>query len=219
VARLAVFASGRGSNFRAIHHYLGASAHELALLVTDRSSCGAADYARAQDIPVYHASYRGRSREAVEEELLQVLRERRIDVIALAGFIRILTPLLVAAFRNRILNIHPSLLPKHPGMDAIRRSYDAGDELGITIHLVDEGVDTGPILEQHTVHPEATASLEQAAAAIREAEHHHYPRAVARLLNRVARTDPETGVDPGAAPGSWAANGWAADDKERGSVT
>lgn len=185
MANLAVFASGRGTNFIAIHEQLQRTAHRLRLLVSDKADCGAARYARKHHIPVVHASYSGRTREQVEEKLIAELRAYAADLIALAGYMRVLTPRFVAAFRHKIINLHPSLLPAYPGLNAIRRSYEAGSSMGITVHFVDEGVDTGPVIEQHKVPGTRAMSFEEAEEAIHRAEHYHYPRAVLSQLDAI----------------------------------
>lgn len=185
MARLAVFASGRGTNFVALREYLRGTNHEIPLLVSDNPGSGAVEYANAEGIPVLRVSYRGKRKQQVERRILEELQSRDVDVVALAGYMRILTPLFVRAYAGRIVNIHPSLLPKYRGLEAIRRSFEARDRLGITIHYVDEGVDTGPVIAQHSHQGNPPETLEEAEEAVHTLEHFFYPRAVASVLDSI----------------------------------
>ncbi len=183
MGRCAVFASGKGSNFRAILEHLASTPHDVALLVTDKSRCGAVGIATEWSVPVRTVTYRHRHRTEAEREIQEAVDSFNVDLIALAGFMRVLSPNFVNRYRNRIINIHPSLLPKYPGRDALLRAYYAGEtELGLTVHYVDEGVDTGPIIEQASLQRHAGESLEYVQARIHELEHEVYPGVVCRLL-------------------------------------
>ncbi len=184
MARYAVFASGRGTNFRRIEESLRESGHLLVCLVTDRPDSPAAEHAASTGVPVLPLAYRGRDKEELEKELVAALDERNVELCVLAGFMRILSPIMVDAFPRRIVNIHPSLLPKYPGADAIEQSFQSGDTVsGITIHYVDYGVDTGPIIMQDSFVRRPEESLDSFAAQIHSLEHRSYPRVVRDLLD------------------------------------
>ena len=151
MARLAVFTSGNGSNFQAIAEYIMNTEHTVACMICDRKD--AYSFTRADNLGIksYHISYYNKKKEEAENEILDILKNERIDLISLAGFMRLLTPLLIQSYKNRIINIHPALLPKYPGTHGIEESYNSGDtELGVTIHYVDEGMDTGPVIQQES---------------------------------------------------------------------
>lgn len=195
MARLAVFASGTGSNFAAIRDALVDSRHQLAYLVCDRPSALAVEKAFRFHIPVHLVPYAGRPRREAEQEIEVILRDNPVDVIALAGFMRVLSPGFVESRRERIVNIHPSLLPRYPGMRAIERSFDSEDEeLGITVHFVDAGVDTGPTIAQASFPKSEVAGLAEAEARIHELEHEMYPRVVMDLLDEVDSVVRQEGV-------------------------
>lgn len=184
MASLAVLASGYGSNFEAIALALNGGPHDLVLLVCDRPGAYAVERARRLKVPSRLVSYKGRKREAVEEEIGLYLDETGVDAIALAGYMRILGPMIVGRYRGRLLNVHPSLLPAYPGVDAIRRMYEAGENrFGVTVHLVDEGVDSGGILAQEAterIEGESLADLEERIHAI---EHRLFPRVIVDILD------------------------------------
>jgi phosphoribosylglycinamide formyltransferase-1 len=191
VARLAVLASGNGSNFQAIVEALRAAGgrHGCVLLVHDRRAAYAAERARALGVQARYVTYAGRSREEAEAELETALDEARADLVALAGFMRLLSPAFVRSRTRRIVNVHPAVLPSWPGADSIRRAFEAGArEFGVTVHFVDEGMDTGPILVQEAFRPAPGASLAEIERATHEIEHRIYPKAVLRLLDEIDAT-------------------------------
>jgi phosphoribosylglycinamide formyltransferase-1 len=182
MARIAVLASGEGTNLGALLDD-PAVGPRIALVVSDRSGCGALRRAQARGVPtmfVDPAAHPGT--EAYGRVLLSVLERHEIDHVVLAGFMRILGQSVVDAFRDRMLNVHPSLLPAFPGAHAVRDALSWGVKVsGVTVHLVDEEVDHGPIVVQEAVSvlpDDDEASLH---ARIQEVEHRLYPRAV-RLL-------------------------------------
>ncbi len=185
MASLAVFASGRGSNFVALAERLrGAPRHRLAVLVCDVDGAPVLDRARKLGVPACLVSYRGRSRAEAEAGMLEVLREHRADAVALAGFMRLLTPFFLTQFKGPVLNLHPSLLPKYPGTHGIEESFRSGDrELGISVIRVDEGVDTGPVLLQRSFTRTGTESLEEIERRIHDLEHEWFPIAVLQTLD------------------------------------
>jgi len=185
---LAVLASGRGSNLQALMdaQRAGRLGAEIRLVVSDVPDAPALERARAAGIEAVYlepvGARRGRTGPEFDRRLLELLHDRGVDLVALAGFMRLLGPEVVEAYRWRILNVHPSLLPAFPGLNAVRRALEHGvRQTGCTVHLVDEGMDTGPIVLQQAVpvlEGDDEASL---LARIQAAEHRLYPRAV-RLL-------------------------------------
>ena len=187
MARVGILASGGGSNFLAIAESLAGTGHEVAVLLCDKPGAYCLDRAAKLGIPAHTVVYTKGEREAAERQFIAHLEAARVDLVVLAGFMRILTPLFVRRWQGRLINIHPALLPKHPGAHGIEDSFDSGDsELGITVHYVDEGVDTGPILEQRSFPRHAKMSLEEAEFRIHQLEHELYPAVVRRLLDSLS---------------------------------
>lgn len=190
--KIAVLASGSGSNFQAIAEALADRArntegHELALLVCDKPGAGCLDRARRLGIPATVVPYaKGgttEARQAAEREMTATLESANVDLVVLAGFMRILTPLFVGRWKGRLVNIHPALLPRHPGAHGIADSFASGDaEMGITVHWVDEGVDTGAVIAQQSFPRTPGMTLEEAEARIHTLEHELYPATVLKLL-------------------------------------
>jgi phosphoribosylglycinamide formyltransferase 1 len=193
VARLAVLASGNGSNFQALvgalregAHRSGGRPHECVLLIHDRKAAYAAQRAALLGIPVRYVGYYERDAREAEDEMAAALDAARADLVALAGFMRILSPEFVGARKGRIVNVHPSLLPKWPGSRAIERAFDAGERyFGVTVHFVDAGMDTGPILAAQAFRPEPGRSLSEIEARVHAIEHEIFPRAVLGLLDEI----------------------------------
>lgn len=185
--KIAVFASGNGSNFDAIAKAIqcGEIKADLVFLFCDQKNAYAIERAKKLGIPsVTFSPKEFESKLSYETELLHLLEEKQIDVVVLAGYMRIIGSTLLATYENRIINIHPSLLPKFPGLHGIRDAYTAGViETGVTIHYVDSGVDTGPIIAQEKVKIDATDSLETLEEKIHKVEHQLYPRTLAHVLN------------------------------------
>ncbi|KOY16098.1 phosphoribosylglycinamide formyltransferase [Paenibacillus xylanivorans] len=180
--RIAVFASGEGSNFQALvdaarNGGLGAS---IDLLVCDKPAARVVQ--RAQDAGVECHLFTPKnydSREAYEAEIMEVLESKNIDLVVLAGYMRLLTSVVVDRYAGRLINIHPSLLPAFAGKDAIGQALEYGVKItGVTVHFVDGGMDTGPIIAQHPVPilPEDTA--ESVSHSIHAAEQQLYPEVV-----------------------------------------
>lgn len=182
----AVFASGRGSNLRRLHAFFRQEqpqAGQLACVVTDKADSLAAAYAREENLPLICLNYKGRARPEVEQELVAALAVHGPSLLVLAGYMRLLGPDLLSAYPGRIVNIHPSLLPRHAGSHGIRDSFASGDAwLGITIHLVDAGMDTGPILLQKSFNRNPDDPLERIEEQIHTLEHETYPLVVKALL-------------------------------------
>ncbi|MEI8095847.1 MAG: phosphoribosylglycinamide formyltransferase [Spirochaetales bacterium] len=192
MARVGILASGGGSNFQAIAEHLAShpgpgGVHEVAVLLCDKPGAYCLDRAAKLGVPAHTVAYTKGEREAAERQLTAHLEAAGTDLVVLAGFMRILTPLFVRRWQGKLINIHPALLPRHPGAHGLEDSYDSGDpELGITVHYVDEGVDTGPVIEQRSFPRHAKMSLEEAEFRIHELEHELYPVVVRRLLDSLA---------------------------------
>ena len=181
--RVAVLISGTGSNMAALIAAAEApdAAFEIALVLSNRPDAAGLAHAAARGVPVLAIDHRpfGKDREAHERALDAVLTAHGVEVIALAGYMRLLTPWLVQRWAGRMLNIHPSLLPLYPGLDTHTRAIQAGDaEAGCTVHLVTEGVDEGPVLAQARVPVLADDTSQTLANRVLEAEHALYPAAL-----------------------------------------
>ena len=190
--RIGILLSGRGSNFEAIARQIddGKLSAEIGVVVSNVESAPGLQRARERGLNVFSASSKGLSREAFDRQVIHVLEENRVDLVCLAGFMRLLSPSFIQAFRNRILNIHPSLLPAFPGLDAQRQALEYGVKVsGCTVHLVDEGLDSGPIVLQAVV-PVLDADTEESLSArILEQEHQIYPKAIQYVLDGQIRID------------------------------
>jgi phosphoribosylglycinamide formyltransferase 1 len=188
MTRIAVFASGKGSNFRALAEAgkAGLFPGDIVLLISDQPGAGALEIAREfgiETLVIEPVKRRGRLDEASESLYLAACRERDVDWICLAGFMRILGDTMLGGYVDRVLNIHPSLLPSFPGLDAQTQAWEHGVGVsGCTVHLVDRGVDTGPIIMQRAVIREPDDSAADLAARILTQEHQLYAAALTRLL-------------------------------------
>ena len=181
--RVAVLISGAGSNMAALIDAAQkpGAAFEIALVVSNKPTAGGLAVAEAKGVATVVVNHRlhGDNREAHEKAIDAVLMEHQIDVVALAGYMRLLTPFLVRLWAARMVNIHPSLLPKYPGLNTHARAIEAGDaEAGCTVHLVTEGVDEGPVLDQEFVPVLPMDTPESLAQRVLVAEHKLYPRAL-----------------------------------------
>ncbi len=183
--RVGVLASGYGSNLQALLDVAAAGApYEVAVVIANVATAPALDRARRAGVPAYFVDHRGRTRRAFESDLARLLSEARVDLVCLAGFLRILSPRFVSQFPGRILNIHPALLPAFggPGMygDRVHEAVLASGarQSGCTIHLVDESVDGGPIVTQAVVPVLEGDTPATLAARVAEAEHRLYPAVV-----------------------------------------
>lgn len=181
--RVGVLISGRGSNMKAIVER--ADGYEVALVASNKPLAPGLAWARAQAIPTWTWESRGVDKAAWEGALQQSLEDHRIGTIALAGFMRILSPEFTRKWAGRILNIHPSLLPKYRGLDTHKRAIEAGDAVsGCSVHVVTEELDSGEVLAQAEVPivpGDSEATLE---ARVLEAEHRLYPKALAEFVAR-----------------------------------
>jgi phosphoribosylglycinamide formyltransferase 1 len=156
---------------------------EIAIVISDKPGAPGLALAKERGIETVAIARRGRNREEHEQEIIDTLREHEVDLICLAGYMRLLSPCFVAAFRGRILNIHPSLLPAFPGLDAQRQALEHGAKVsGCTVHFVDETLDGGPIIAQREVPVLEGDTVDTLSARILEQEHKLYPEAVALVL-------------------------------------
>jgi phosphoribosylglycinamide formyltransferase-1 len=184
---LGILLSGRGSNFEAIANAIARRKldAEIAIVISNRVQAGGLDIARERGIPMRVIESRGMEREAYDKLVIEELRIHEVDLVCLAGFMRLLSASFVQAFPNRVLNIHPSLLPAFPGLDAQRQALDHGVKItGCTVHLVDEFLDSGPILVQSAVPVLDNDTVDTLSARILAQEHVIYPKAIQYLVER-----------------------------------
>jgi phosphoribosylglycinamide formyltransferase-1 len=179
---IGVLVSGSGTNLQAILDAAAAGrlSAEVRVVISNRPGVRALERARAAGVPHLVLPHEGHaSREAYDERLVGTLVDHRVDLVALAGFMRLLSPRLLGAFPGRVLNIHPSLLPAFPGLHAQRQALEYGAKVaGCTVHFVDEGCDTGPIIAQAAVPVLSDDDEPRLAARILELEHRLYPEAI-----------------------------------------
>lgn len=180
--RLGVLVSGTGTNLQAILDATGTKDYpaEVAIVISNVAGAPALKRAEKKGIPtavIPHDRYE--TREEFEREIAGKLESQKVDLVILAGFMRILTPFFVRLYPNRIMNIHPALLPAFPGTHAIERAWkEKVPVTGVTVHLVDEGTDTGPIVLQEEVPVEPGMSIEGLEAKVHKVEHRLYPKAI-----------------------------------------
>lgn len=186
--RIAILASGNGTNFEAIMEAKrkGQINAEICLLFSDKAQAPVLKKAEKYGImSVCFEVHEFASKQAYETKLCDLLLEKKIDLVVLAGYMRIMGAILLEAFPDRIINIHPALLPSFPGLHGIRDAFDYGVKVtGVTIHFVDRGVDSGPIIAQEAVKITPSDDLETLEAKIHEVEHRLYPQVIAELLEK-----------------------------------
>jgi len=189
MARLAVFASGTGSNFVALAEALRkGKRHAIEFLLCDVVGAPVLKRAEELKVPTFLVDYRGGTRESIEKKVVRHLERRRVDLVALAGFMKLLTPYFINAFKGPIINLHPSLLPKYPGAHALEESFNSKDmELGISVIRVDEGTDTGPILLQKSFARVGDEPREKIEARIHGMEHDWFPHVIIDSLDAADR--------------------------------
>jgi phosphoribosylglycinamide formyltransferase-1 len=181
--RVAILISGRGSNMRALVEW--ARDYEVALVASNKPHAAGLDWARSRGIPTWTWDSMGVGREEFDQILGDVLDEHEIGTVALAGYMRILSPAFVERFAGRIVNIHPSLLPKYRGLDTHQRALDAGDQAGgCTVHIVTDELDSGEILGQTQVKVRDDDTPESLAKRVLAAEHKLYPRVLREFVKR-----------------------------------
>ncbi|HEY0794171.1 MAG TPA: phosphoribosylglycinamide formyltransferase [Acidisarcina sp.] len=184
--KLGILLSGRGSNFIAIANRIATGKipdAEIAIVISNRAEAPGAAAAHARNIPAKVIESKGRARTEHDAEIIATLRDHNVDLVCLAGYMRLLSPEFVRAFPDRILNIHPSLLPAFPGLDAQRQALDYGAKIsGCTVHFVDEKLDHGVIILQRAVPVLDTDDESTLSARILAEEHIAYPEAIAQVL-------------------------------------
>ncbi|HLW54274.1 MAG TPA: phosphoribosylglycinamide formyltransferase [Candidatus Angelobacter sp.] len=184
--KLGILLSGRGSNFEAIADAVktGRLPAEIAIVISNRADAPGLESARRRGLNAVLIPSKGRAREEHDAEVVAALRKAGVDLVCLAGYMRLLSPAFVQAFPNRILNIHPSLLPDFPGLDAQKQALEAGATVsGCTVHFVDEHLDHGPIILQKTVPVIAGDDVFSLSARILEQEHIAYSEAIKLVLS------------------------------------
>ncbi|MGN8983350.1 phosphoribosylglycinamide formyltransferase [Enterococcus villorum] len=191
--KIAVFASGNGSNFQALVEYFRKQnrTDTFEWLFCDQPNAFVLH--RAQKLSVPYSAFSPKefpSKKKYEEKILNILAEKEIDLIVLAGYMRIIGPVLLDAYETRIINIHPSLLPKFPGLHGIRDAFEAKvNQTGVTIHYVDKGVDTGPIIYQEAVSITKEDTLESLEAKIHQTEHQAYPKVIEKVIEKMKKVE------------------------------
>ena len=189
-ARIGILISGRGSNMIALAdavHDDGIPNAEIVIVISDQTNAAGLAKATERGIETLTIERRGRARAEHDREIVATLSAKDIDLVCLAGYLRMLSPEFVAAYRGRILNIHPSLLPSFPGLDAQRQALDAGVKMsGCTVHFVVETLDGGPIIAQRVVPVRDDDTVESLSARILTEEHKLYPEAVSAVLAQLA---------------------------------
>jgi len=185
--RIGVLLSGRGSNFEALVESVAAGRipnAEIAIVISNREGAPGIQRAESRGIRTRAIPSKGLEREAYDRQVVAVLNEHKVDLICLAGYMRLLSPYFVAAFPNRILNIHPSLLPSFPGLESQRQALEYGVKFaGCTVHFVDENLDAGPIVLQAVVPVEDKDTEESLSQRILREEHRIYSEAVRIVLD------------------------------------
>jgi phosphoribosylglycinamide formyltransferase-1 len=186
VNRLGILLSGRGSNFEAIANQVagGLIPAEIAVVISNRPEARGLEIARQRGLNAVSIPSKGLDREVYDRLVIQELRKNQVDLVCLAGFMRLLSAAFIREFPNRILNIHPSLLPAFPGLDAQHQAFEHGVKItGCTVHFVDEDLDAGPIVLQTAVPVLDTDTVETLSARILEQEHQIYPEAIRIVLS------------------------------------
>ncbi|MDQ0254064.1 phosphoribosylglycinamide formyltransferase-1 [Evansella vedderi] len=187
--KLAVFASGNGSNFEAVMEAVnrGDIQGEVKLLVCDKPNAYAMERAKGHGVPAFLFQPKDFvTKEAYEFAILDKLQNYNVELIILAGYMRLIGPTLLNAFEHKIINIHPSLLPSFPGLDAIGQAFDAKVRVsGVTVHFVDAGMDTGPIIDQEAIRIEDGDTREDVQRKIQQVEHRLYPKTIQRVIEKI----------------------------------
>jgi phosphoribosylglycinamide formyltransferase-1 len=184
--KLGILLSGRGSNFEAIADSIeaGRLQAEIAIVISNRADAPGLESANRRELNAQLIPSKGRVREEHDAEVIAALKQAKVDLVCLAGYMRLLSPDFIRAFPNRIVNIHPSLLPAFPGMDAQKQALEYGVKVtGCTVHFVDEHLDHGPIILQKTVPVLDGDDVHTLSARILEEEHRAYSEAIGLLLS------------------------------------
>jgi phosphoribosylglycinamide formyltransferase 1 len=184
--RIGVLLSGRGSNFQALAESIASSRipnAEIAIVISNREGAPGIDRAKARGIATRVIPSKGLERETYDRQVVAALNDHQVDLVCLAGYMRLLSPYFVASFPNRILNIHPSLLPSFPGLESQRQALEYGVKFaGCTVHFVDENLDAGPIVLQSIVPVKDDDTEDTLSTRILEEEHRIYSEAVRMVL-------------------------------------
>lgn len=187
MTKLGILLSGRGSNFIAIADRIAAGKLkdcEIAVVLSNRADAPGLTAARERGLKAIAIEANGRKRAEHDEAIVAALHEHKVDLVILAGYMRLLSPGFIAAYPQRILNIHPSLLPAFPGLDAQQQAFEYGVKLaGCTVHFVDEKLDHGVIIAQRVVAVEETDDATILAQRILEQEHEAYAEAIGKVLS------------------------------------
>lgn len=190
--RIGILLSGRGSNFEAIADNVAAGRinAQIAAVISNRADAPGLQRARERGLPALCLPSKGLEREAYDRQVVAALKERRVDLVCLAGFMRLLSPYFIREFPNRILNIHPALLPAFTGLEAQHQAWEYGAKVsGCTVHFVDEHLDHGPIIVQACVPVMNDDTAETLAARILKEEHRIYSEALNLVLNDCIRIE------------------------------
>ena len=186
--RLAIFASGTGSNYQAIDQAIktGELDAEIVLLVSDQPGAKVIEKAAQNQLATFVFNAKDyQTKQAFETEIVSELQAHQVDWIVLAGFMRLIGPTLLKPYQRRIINIHPSILPAFPGLDAVGQALDAKVKItGTTIHYVDSGMDTGEIIAQEPVRVKPGMTREELQTAIQKIEHELYPKTIQQLTSK-----------------------------------
>lgn len=179
---IGVLASGRGTNLQAIIEAIeeGRIDGKISIVISDSQDAFALKRSEQHNIETQYINFRKfKDREDYDKEIIKFLKEKKIDLVVLAGYMRILTPYFIKVYKNKIMNIHPALLPSFSGLHAQRQAVECGAKVsGCTVHFVDEGVDSGPIILQKAVEVKDDDTEESLAERILKEEHQIYPRAI-----------------------------------------
>lgn len=191
--KIAILISGRGSNMIAIAQAVVAGVipnTEIAVVISNKKDVDGISRAAAMGLNVAVIERNGRSREDHDREIVSVLEKHEVELVCLAGYMRLLSPYFINSFRNRIVNIHPSLLPSFPGTDAVKQAFGYGVKVtGCTVHFVDEELDHGPIIEQTPIPVREDDDEASLSARILEAEHQTYILAIKRIAESGLKLD------------------------------
>ena len=179
---IGVLASGRGTNLQAIIEAIKEGKIEgiISIVISDNRDAFALKRAKQNNIETEYINFKSfKNREDYDKEIIKILEEKKIDLVVLAGYMRILSPYFIRTYKNKIINIHPALLPSFPGLHAQRQAVEYGVKIsGCTVHFVDEGVDSGPIILQKAEEAKANDTEESLAEKILKEEHQIYPQAI-----------------------------------------
>lgn len=193
--KLGILGSGKGSNYRAIQSAIdrGELSAEIGIVISDVEDAGILQHARGRGIRaeyVFPGRFKTKLEPEREQRLVELLHEAGVNLVVLAGYMRMIKPPLLTEFAGRIINIHPSLLPAFPGLEAWTQAVTAGvPETGCTVHFVDAGMDTGEVIAQRTVPVLAGDTPESLHARIQEQEHQLYPAVLRQLVERFGNKD------------------------------